>query len=80
MTAAWIADWWPNLAIAALAIAVIAWACRPPHNDYRSRNDRIAAQHITRHEPRPEPAAPGNDDRLLEQCRAICPDLRKEAP
>jgi hypothetical protein len=63
--AEWIADWWPNLAIAALAIAVIAWACRPPRNDYRNRNDRVQAQHITRAEPRPEPAAPGNDNGLL---------------
>jgi hypothetical protein len=72
-------DWWPTLAIAAVAATVIGWAWWPTRSDYRSRNDVSAAARITGFQDRPEPAAPGSDDLLLAQCQAICPDLaRKE--
>jgi hypothetical protein len=49
-------------------------------DDPRSRNDRAAAQRITRFEPRPEPGTPGNDQQLLADCWAAwnATNLRKE--
>jgi hypothetical protein len=51
-------------------------------DDYRTRNDRAAAQRITRFEERPEPPAPGLDDDLLADCNAIytATDTRRENP
>jgi hypothetical protein len=68
----WIADHWSQLAALALAAAVLlvlCWALRG--DDYRTRNDRATAHHITRHEDRPEPGQPGNDNHLLAACHAI---------
>ena len=63
---AWLASggaWLPIFTVAAVIIWRI-WRVRP-RDDYRSRNDRIAARRITRVEPRPEPGKPGHDDGLL---------------
>lgn len=77
----WVGAHWLGLA-AALAAAVFAWAVtrfiRCGRDDYRTCNDRAAADRIVAVEPRPEPGMPGSDNTLLEQCWDICPDLRKE--
>jgi hypothetical protein len=81
----WFAAHWPGLAILAAGLAAVAWSIRSfiraSHDDQRTRNDRAMAQRITRFEPRPEPGQPGQDQQLLQQCHAICPELaRKEKP
>jgi hypothetical protein len=59
------------LAVAAILLGLtgaaycIRRARRAWHGDYRTRNDQVAAQRITRFELRPEPAAPGQDNDLL---------------
>jgi hypothetical protein len=77
----WIADHWSQLAALALAAAVLlvlCWALRG--DDYRTRNDRTAAQRAVCG-PRPEPGEPGSDEALLDACNQLCPDLaRKEMP
>ena len=64
--------------------AVVYTTRRAIRDDYRTRNDQVAAQRATRLEDRPEPACPGSDEQLLAACRAICPDVadqhRKEKP
>lgn len=77
-----------TLAVWCAAGAIHAWRC----DDYRTRNDKAAAQRITRHEPRPEPGQPGRDVGLYLDCVAVygdCDDLdrlraidqhRKETP
>ncbi len=79
----WLADHWIGLAILAAGLAAVAWSVRAftrsAHADQRTRNDRAAAQRITRFEDRPEPPTPGDDEQLLRQCHDICPELaRKE--
>lgn len=78
-----------DIAVALVVLTALVgagWAARGLYRtvrepDYRTRNDRAAAQRITRLQPRPEPGQPGTDDRLLDACRAICPDLtRREKP
>lgn len=68
-----------------LAGVLAAWALarhiRNGLDDYRTINDRAAADRITHSEDRPEPGTPGADTDLLAQCHAICPELaRKEKP
>jgi len=73
--------WVPILTVAAVIVWRI-WRVRPRDN-YRSRNDQIAAQRIARFEDRPEPGAPGHDQQLLDACRAIAhatQTSRKEKP
>lgn len=66
-----------NAFLAALFVAA-AWTIvhnlRRAIRSDRSRNDRVAAQRITRLEPRPEPGTPGRNEQLLAACWAICPD------
>jgi hypothetical protein len=75
----WLADNWTELAalaIAATGLLVLCWALRG--DDYRTRNDRTAARHVTSG-PRPEPGVPGINEALLAACNQLCPDLaRKE--
>jgi hypothetical protein len=68
---AWLAGWWPTLAIAAVAATVIGWAWWPTRTDYRTRNDQRAAIRITGFQERPEPGQPGTNQELLDTCRAI---------
>lgn len=74
-----------GLAVAAIILAI--WGCtycihrgiaawRQP--DYRTRNDRVAADRISRTQPTPEIQAPGTDTSLYLDCIAIygdCQDL-----
>lgn len=69
--AAWLADWWPTLAIAAVAAAVIGWAWWPTRSDYRTRNDISAAVRITGFQDRPEPGQPGSNEDDLLTCLQI---------
>lgn len=79
-----VANWgWITGAIAyAAGIWALTLYIRSGRDDYRSRNDRVAARRITRIEHRPEPAAPGNDEQLLERCNQIlaATNTRKEKP
>ncbi|MFJ9101364.1 hypothetical protein ACIRJM_23185 [Streptomyces sp. NPDC102405] len=75
-------DVWSVFAIAGVALAVIAWACWPKRDDYRSRNDRRAAAWLTASEERPEPDQPGSNDDDLLTCRhilAATDNARKES-
>lgn len=76
----WAATHWPYLATAA-AVAATAWAVtrfiRRGCDDYRTCNDRAAADRIVAVEPRPEPAAPGKDDGLYLDCVAIYGDCEE---
>lgn len=68
---AWLAANWVWLAAGLLilgAVAVVRWAVR---DDYRTYNDKRAAWFVVCDGPRPEPAAPGEDDQLLDACRQI---------
>jgi hypothetical protein len=78
----WVVANWPNLAIGVTAVAIVCaiWRIRPG-DDYRSRNDRVAAQRTLRTDPPRETPAPGSNDDLLDACNAIYPDFaRKEKP
>ena len=67
----WAATHWPGIA-AAVAVPAAAWAVvrfiRRGCDDYRTCNDRAAADRIVAIEPRPELGAPGSDDQLLDAC------------
>lgn len=71
----WLTVHWLHLAILAAGLAFATWALRRwirgGLRDYRTLNDRVAADRITRFEDRPEPGTPGADDDLLDQCKQI---------
>ncbi|WP_217235417.1 hypothetical protein [Streptomyces sp. AC555_RSS877] len=77
-----------DIAIGLIVLAALVgagWTARGLYRtlrqpDYRTRNDQVAARRITRLEPRPEPAAPGQDQQLLNRCNAIlaATNTRKE--
>lgn len=76
----WVIAHWPHLAAAA-TVAAFAWAVtrfiRRGHDDYRTSNDRAAADRIVAVEPRPEPGMPGKDDGLYLDCVAIYGDCEE---
>lgn len=76
----WAATHWPHLTAAA-AVAAAAWAVtrfiRRGHDDYRTSNDRAAAQCIVDTQARPEPATPGNNTGLYLDCVAIYGDCEE---
>jgi hypothetical protein len=72
----WLAGNWDWLAItvAATFATWAIWKSLPHGDDYRTRNDRVAAGRITRSGPRPEPGEPGRDAGLYLDCVAIYGD------
>lgn len=71
----WLAAHWFGVTALAAGVTFCVWAIRRHIrrglDDYRTVNDRAAADRLASNQDRPEPGTPGHDSELLAQCNQI---------